>query len=198
MYSKEIIEKAVKSKGYVWFNSGKDYDLNIVGIRNTKNGDVVSNLFDDLMTLSYQINGNWYYHEWHATTDPGKYYVMNPIDHDGVAILVPNQYRGSHATGLHRGKYEALVQVKDLKVWRDNDKDMTYDHLTTEVGEFGINIHRSAYNGTAYTVDNYSAGCMVFAAVGEFNTFMDICRHARDVWGNHFTFTLITTDDMVL
>jgi hypothetical protein len=34
MYTKEQIEKALKSKGYSWFDGKKDYDLNIVGIRN--------------------------------------------------------------------------------------------------------------------------------------------------------------------
>ena len=34
-YTKEQIEAAVKSKGYVWFEGAKDYDLNIVGVRNS-------------------------------------------------------------------------------------------------------------------------------------------------------------------
>ena len=33
-YTKEQIEKAVKSKKYVWFEGAKDFDVNIVGVRN--------------------------------------------------------------------------------------------------------------------------------------------------------------------
>ena len=33
-FTKDQIEKAVKSKGFVWFDGPKDYDLNIVGVRN--------------------------------------------------------------------------------------------------------------------------------------------------------------------
>ena len=30
MYTKEQLEKAVKAKGYVWFDGAKDYDVNIM------------------------------------------------------------------------------------------------------------------------------------------------------------------------
>ena len=56
MYSKEQIEKAVKSQGYVWFDGAKDYDVNIVGVRNATPGQKVTNLFEDKLTLSYKIN----------------------------------------------------------------------------------------------------------------------------------------------
>ena len=44
-YTREQVEKAVKSKGYVWFEGAKDYDVNIVGIRYAATGDVVTNYF---------------------------------------------------------------------------------------------------------------------------------------------------------
>ena len=73
MYTREQIEKAVKSKGYVWFNDSKNlgFDVNIVGIRNTKVGKRVTNVFDDFLTLSYKENGEWKFHIWPITTDPG-------------------------------------------------------------------------------------------------------------------------------
>ena len=38
MYTKKQIEKAVKSKGYIWFEDSKNkgYDVNIVGVRNSE------------------------------------------------------------------------------------------------------------------------------------------------------------------
>ena len=48
--SKEIIEKTVKSKGFAWFETG-DYNLNIVGVRNSETGTEVTNKFDDKITL---------------------------------------------------------------------------------------------------------------------------------------------------
>ncbi len=69
-YTKEQIEAAVKAKGYVWFEGAKDYDLNIVGVRNSATGNKVTNLFDDTMTVSYKVGGNWVFKQWQCTTDP--------------------------------------------------------------------------------------------------------------------------------
>jgi len=60
-YTKEQIEKAVKSKGYVWFEdaANKSFDLNIVGIRNSSTGKKVTNAFDDASSVSYKDGVNW-------------------------------------------------------------------------------------------------------------------------------------------
>ena len=51
MYSVEKIKKTLEVKGYTWFNDEveKNFDVNIVGIRNSATGDKVTNLFDDLL-----------------------------------------------------------------------------------------------------------------------------------------------------
>jgi len=36
-YTREQIEAAVKAKGYAWFEGAKDFDVNIVGVRNICN-----------------------------------------------------------------------------------------------------------------------------------------------------------------
>ena len=46
-YTREQIEAAVKAKGYVWFEGAKDFDVNIVGIRNSSTGNKVTNVFDE-------------------------------------------------------------------------------------------------------------------------------------------------------
>ena len=61
MYTRQQIEKAVKSKKYLWFNSNKDYDVNIVGIRTSNTGKKVTNVFDDFLTISFRIDGVWQY-----------------------------------------------------------------------------------------------------------------------------------------
>ena len=130
MYTKEQVEGAVKSKGYVWFEdtNNKSYDVNIIGIRNASTGQKVTNVFDDLLTLSYKDEtGTWKYHEWPATTDPGKKGVMEYHNVAGVARLVEGQYRGSHTIRLHQGKYEALGQAKNVKVYRVANKNIIYD-----------------------------------------------------------------------
>lgn len=195
-YTREQIEKAVKAKGYVWFEGDKDYDVNIVGIRNLLPAKHVTNIFDDTLTISYKKNGVWQFHEWAITTDPGKKAMLEYSNPKGVAILVPGQYRGSHMIGLHQGKYEALRQQKPVKVYRDKDKDMEYDFVDEDTGIFGINIHRSNPKTESTYVENWSEGCQVFKKVNQFNTFMDICRLAAKIHGNSFTYTLLTSDDI--
>lgn len=194
-YSKEKIEKALKTKGYVWFEGAKDYDLNIVGVRNSDTGNKVTNAFDDVMTLSYKKDGQWVYHEWANTTDPGTKGVKEFHNAAGVARLVEGQYRGSHAIGLHQGKYEALKQLNPVKVYRDANRDMTYDETKIQEGIFGINIHKSGVD--SILVENWSEGCQVFKRSADFDEFMKLVKKASGIHGNKFTYTLIESKDII-
>lgn len=196
-YTREQVEVAVKSKGYVWFedSNNKGFDVNIIGIRNTSTGQKVTNVFDDLLTLSYKDEtGTWKYHQWPATTDPGKKGVMEYHNKDGVARLVEGQYRGSHTIRLHQGKYEALGQAKNVKVYRDANKDLIYDENKITEGVYGINIHKAGADSTY--VENWSEGCQVFKKSADFEEFMKICRKAKDIHGNSFSYTLIKSTDI--
>ena len=195
-YTREQIEAAVKSKGYVWFEdaANKGFDLNIVGVRNTATGQKVTNVFDDAITVSYKEGGVWKFHSWKATTDPGKKGVMEYHNTAGVARLVEGQYRGSHTLGLHQGKYEALRQQKPVKVYRDANRDLSYDEAKIQEGIFGINIHKAGADSTY--VENWSEGCQVFKKAADFESFMAICRKAAAIHGKSFTYTLIESADI--
>ena len=198
--TREQIGSTLKTKGYKWFESG-DYNLNIVGVRNSETLNEVTNKFDDYMTVSYKVGGKWVYNCFGCTTDPGKYWVENIMQESGVAILKPNQYRSTYQIGLHQGKYEALRQVKPVQVYRDNNLDVCYDlnEEDVEQGIFGINIHRATkYEGrTSTQIDKWSAGCQVIASNDDWQDFMGLCRQSRDIWGNSFTYTLIESDDII-
>ena len=195
-FTREQVEAAVKAKGYAWFEdaSNKGYDVNIIGIRNASTGQTVTNVFDDALTISYKENGVWKFHSWAATTDPGKKGVKEYHNAAGVARLVEGQYRSSHIIRLHKGKYEALGQNKPVKVWRDANKDLVYDEKKIQEGVFGINIHKAGADSTY--VENWSEGCQVFKKSADFEAFMKICRKAKDIHGNNFTYTLISSSDI--
>lgn len=198
-YSAGKIKKAVESKGYKFFQGG-NYNLNIVGVRNSDTNGVVTNKFDDLVTLSYEVEGVQMYHEFTATTDPGSHWEKNLLNEDGVAILCPGQYRGSHTIGLHQGKYEALKQQKPVKVYRDNNKDGKYDMLEENIKEgiFGINIHKAGSRAEGSTqIDKWSAGCQVLSKESDFNKLMEIAHKSAALYGKSFTYTLIESKDIV-
>jgi hypothetical protein len=197
-FTREQIERAVKAKGYTWFDdtANKSLQLNIVGIRNDAPGQKVTNLFDDWLTMSYKENGVWRYHEWEATTDPGKKGVQQFGNPKGVARLVPGQYKGAYILGLHQGKYQALRQNKPVKVYRDSNRDLIFDEKIIDEGIFGINIHKAGDNSTF--VENWSEGCQVFKKAIDFTRFMDLCNKAAKIHGNIFTYTLLNSTEVNL
>ena len=204
-HTREKIAEVMASKGYKYFtdDNNKSYDVNIIGIRNDKTKGRVTNAFDDTITISYKNeDGEWQYHEFDCTTDPGSAYMDNPIlENTGCAILKPNQYRGSHKIRLHGGKYTALGQKKDVTVYRDNDRDNNYDldESKTDTGLFGINIHRATgrAGNKSTRVDKWSAGCQVIADNDDWHQFLDVCQTAREIHGNSFSYTLLNSNDIV-
>ena len=201
-YTREQIETTVKAKGYKWFedNSNKGYDVNIVGVRNSKTNGRVTNAFDDCMTISYKVEGEWKFHCFPCTTDPGTHWVENILNDRGVAILKPGQYRGSHKLRLHQGKYLALGQKKPMSIYRDANLDGKYDLIEESVREelIGINIHRatSRAGGKSSRVDKWSAGCQVIVDNDDWHEFLDICQAAREIHGNSFSYTLLESKDI--
>jgi len=185
-----------------------DDDINIVNIRSniTKAGD-----FDDLQILFYKDKDKWYFIKFEVTTDPGIYYLINPMRKSGAAIVLEGQYWRVWKIGLHRGKYEALVQSKPIIVVRDNNKDavldmpgddvwsvknnmdnndlkqLVYNDITTgkdvvlERGMFGINCHRASSYRILDKIGRYSAGCCVHKDPVLFKRFID---HVKVIAGN--------------
>lgn len=193
---KSNIQKTLKEKGYLYFTKG-NYNLNIIGVRSTQ-GKKVTNKFDDAIIIDYNLDGKYYRYVFPITTDPGLYYMKHPINNKGCGILVPNQYKSTYALDLHRGKYLALCQrLKPVEVYRDNNKDDVYDLYPEQIdkGMFGVNIHKSIENATS--VDKYSAACQVFSRSSDFSKFIDICKKAKAIWGNSFTYTLIEEKDLL-
>lgn len=199
--TREIIEETVKDKGFAWFDKG-DYNLNIVGVRNSNTNNEVTNKFDDKITVTYKKDGVWFFNSYEATTDPGRYWTKNIMRKEGVACLKEGQWRSAYVIDKHRGQYDALCQrgKNPVTVYRDKNKDECYDldDNNTQTGYFGINIHRAtARAGKKSTqVDKWSAGCQVIASNDDWNEFIFLCYKAREIWGNSFTYTLIKSEDI--
>jgi len=194
-YLREQVEKAVKAKGYNYFENG-NYNVNIIGIRNSAPGKKVTNVFDDWLTISFKEDGTWKFFCWGATTDPGKAPMLLGNNGTGTARVVPGQYPGSHFIRKHQGKYDALCQKGHLRLYRDADKDLEYDEdKITDSYNDGINIHKSGQDST--WIDHWSHGCQVFKKVKDFDEFMKICYKASALHGNSFTYTLIESKDIV-
>jgi hypothetical protein len=197
-YTLDQIKNTLKSKGYHYFDNNQPYNLNIIGIRSKDT--LLVNQFNDQLYLIYKNEGLSQFVEiFPITTKPGLYWLKKFDNPKGCAILVPNQYLGCWKLGLHLGQYEALVQCKPVKVYRDNDKDDQFDlePSTIDEGVFGINIHRSNPFTQSYIVDMWSAGCQVFQKFADYEHFLYICKKQSDLYGNNFSYTLLNENEIL-
>jgi len=169
--------------------------LNVVGIRDASVA-VPENYSDNIAYFWYNNDGELEGKIAEGTTTPGVQYLNNPLGDatQGTAILKQGQYKNSHQIGLHRSKYEALVQRGPLKVIRDNDRNSILDYFgkVYDCIGCGINIHHStASYASQDKIGPDSAGCQVFRWIDDFNDMMAKARISKNLYGNQFTYTLI-------
>ena len=191
-------------KRYRVFSGGK-FDLNIVGVRSRNSK---SDSFDDILCVLYKDNNNdWVLEKFACTTDPGKYWLTNPLNRTGTLIMAPGQVRGAFKIGIHgrsgQYPYKALEQIKPMFYVRDNNKDslLDFDLLEDKAnwirGVFKTNIHRASKWKTLLGIGKYSAGCQVVQSPKDFNRLMELCElQVRNGHGDTFTYTLLNENDI--
>lgn len=190
------IIRVMQEKSFRVFDNKKGYDLNIVGIRSS---EIDQESFNDWITVFYLSAGRWIYFPFPGTTDPGSFYLQNPVNVSGTAILKPGQYRGSHKIGRHKN-YKALQQSKAVTVFRDTNRDgyLNTAGMEQETGIFGINIHRSNAHRPSKLIGKWSAGCQVIQDPVHFNFLLELCEHSAATYSNSFSYTLLEENDFPL
>lgn len=177
-FTPEQVLEVFKKKGYSVDSTigGR----NMFGIRNN---DALADTFDDSIGILWMNpnTSNWDILQFDATTDPGSYYRLKPMNVNGSAIIIPGQYKNVYKIGLHQG-YSAMQQVAPIDYVRDNNKDKILDFLYKKIGFkkyreiAATNIHHAS-NTSKSTLDfNWSAGCQVIADIKDFQTFMNTMR----------------------
>lgn len=189
----EVLKKTISALGYIWYTDRP----NIIGIRTTLD---VPESFNDLMCIVYPENGSEVLKTYTTTTNPGVYWLQNPMNKLGSAVLKPGQYVNSHSVGYHQNKQEhkALVQTGKVTVYRDNDKDKYSEEQGVEdTGLHGINIHGANKNMKTMTIGKWSAGCTVFQIWSQKEEFVAICEKFKKVTSNKFTYTLLRESQLI-
>lgn len=189
------IMRAMQKKEYKIFYG--NYNVNIVGIRTD---GIISNTFDDFICVFYESQVTWPFFVFPATTDPGTYYIENPINLKGTALLKEGQHLGCFEIGLHRNSYKALVQKKPLPVYRESkreigDLNVVPNRNSIDIGMFGINIHRASPRYNIEKVGKFSAGCQVIQDPSHFAFFIEIVEKSSRIYGNSFSYTLLNESD---
>lgn len=188
--SLQNIIKTAQSKGYTI--DKRPFKLNLIGVRNL--AATSQKKFDDVIAFFYyDQNGKLVGKVATATTDPSTYWLNEPMNPKGAAILKAGEYKDAYGIGLHRGEYKALTQQKPVTVIRDNDRNNIINYLSsTQTGIYGINIHRASLTkDNATDIGRDSAGCQVFQNASDFNSMMAMAETSRGKYGNKFSYILI-------
>lgn len=186
-YISKVINCQIKRGYKVFDKQDHNYNLNLVGVRRSQK----PNTFDDLFIVYWFYNKECFYHIYNCTTDPGFYWLQNPMNVRGTAVLCPGQYLGLWRLGLFKGRYRALIQNAPCMVWRDSNKNKVLDHDPSIIysGWYGICCHTTENENV---VDKASAGCQVIPK--GFNELILLCEKSMEIYGNRFTYTLLEDD----
>ena len=115
---------------------------------------------------------------WDATTTPGEYWTENRMNPAGAAMIAFGQYKawrvGIHHAGS-RSAHEALVQVANVNVYRDDNENFKRDDGKLYTGIFGINQHWG-YDYPKHDLGRSSAGCLVGRTKKGHREFMAIVK----------------------
>jgi hypothetical protein len=143
--------------------------------------------------------GQYRLRQWTITTVPGVYYLQNPSNSKGTAVFKPGQYIDAYSFGYHKQKtdHPALLQTKNVTVYRDIDKDKYAEETTTlDTGLFGCNIHRSNSSGVTSSIGQWSAGCQVFQVKTDLEVLLTLVNAYIAKGVKNFTYTLLREKEL--
>ena len=145
---KQLLDRVQGLTSYFWTPT----DMWLLFVRSNEDAN---DLFDDKV---YIFKGTSFQFVTSCTTNKGN---------KGTAVMVADQWNyESYAYGLHRGKMEALRQVKGIPYRRDYTVDGK-TNPTTEIKSdiIFMNIHGATYNKgsqqVATKIGGWSEGCLV-------------------------------------
>lgn len=155
----ELIKDYYRSNNFPFFESGL-YNINMIGIRSS---NLESNSFDDLICLVYKNSNDWVLDVYESTLDPGSYWLKNPMNKGGTAIVVEGYHPGLWSLSKFKGK-DCLRQRTAVSVYRDSNRDevLNLNPNSKTRGWYGILMHEHFQsNEEAENVFKSSAGCQV-------------------------------------
>jgi len=137
------------------------------------------NVFNDLrIVFTIDNAGRPQFTCWEATTEPGTYWTIYPMNPNGAARIAFGQYQ-AWQVGVHQrnrpSAHEALVQVEPVSVHRDLDKDFKRTNDRIYTGLFGINQHWG-YDAPKNDLGRTSAGCQVGRTKSGHREFMRLLK----------------------
>lgn len=185
----------------------------------------LTNKFTDIVIVAWIENGQKFAESYPATTVPGasfalssnKKFASQSKNANGVGIMKEKQYINQYTPGYHHGgsakPHLALRSVSSQTAHRDkNYADNWLTLAVSPTGKLGANLaglfqdgggmqlHNSGASTAANkTVDNWSAGCQVFANEKQHNRLMELANKSQKVTkSNKFSYVLLNDKEIRL
>jgi hypothetical protein len=169
------IKGLLKRRGFTIYT--RPFELNIVGLRNKNVRHA------DEIHVFYKINAkNWNYHIYEGITDP--FYLSKGKPSSSI-LLKEGQYADTFEIGRHREKFTALVETKPVVVLENNDRASSLSAGKTKKGNFNIDIIPAA------AFKDGDEGCQLLLGDENFTELIVLCKKHAELYGNHFTYSLI-------
>lgn len=174
--TKDVIKEIFRRKSYNY-----DEKLNIIGIRR----DVAeAEEFQDYIVLIYEGVMGIY----EATTNPAKYWLLNPEHTQDVMVLKAGHYKNAWSI-TKRGDYDILSQIKPVDIWRNKEGDVIEDNGLFDADIHCINLYRNEDGDDADT----SIVSQIFKHESDYHSFMN---HIKKSSNERFTYTLLEESDL--
>jgi len=165
-----------------------------------RNNDMTAGIFNDFLGIYHTGSDKLEIHT--GTVDPSSYYMSNPINPKGTAVMKSGHYPNSYKLGLHKG-YKALVQCKRINFYRitkqmweaDNrgiPKEQRKINLKAKPIEnaiIGANQHRASAFNISQDVGMWSAGCQVRNNPTQYSNFILDCEASKQPFFDYILFT---------
>jgi peptidoglycan hydrolase-like protein with peptidoglycan-binding domain len=195
--------KYIQDKGYQIFVNKQEYNIIYVeGINadGSLNNDAPGVFNDQRIVIEVVDEVPKIVGQWQATSEPGSHYTYRPMNVGGAARIKFGQYK-AWAVGTHGNAepHEALLQVKNVSVYRDFNQDFKRTGDKLDTGLFGINQHWG-YDYPDNNIKNASAGCLVGRSRDGHREFMALIKRDRRYLASKsyvFCTTIIAGDDLM-
>jgi hypothetical protein len=187
----------------------------------------LTNRFTDVVIVAWKEGGKTFAESYPATTVPGASWSLSTNrkfnaskgNANGVGIMREKQFIDQYTPGMHHGgsasPHLALRSVSGQSAHRDKNYSDNWLHLAvTPVGKLsaapnlaglfsdggGMQLHNSGASTAANkTVDNWSAGCQVFANQKQHNRLMELVgKSQKATKKNKFSYVLLNSKEISL
>lgn len=192
----ERIHEVMREQGMSVFEV--PFSVTLGGIRTLDNK---ANTFNDFLFGSYfDETGKIQSVIVSGTTDAGKTYRIKPMNPKGTAIIQHGvqhrgvyQYQNPKVNNKQHGHHgqEAFVQIKDMKYWRDNNKNeiLEWKDMPEEISTSATNGHDMGTLGK--NVDNWSAGCWGSTQLNMDKLYLMAKIQIQHKLGDKFSFAML-------